>query len=171
MPPRWKRMPFRQHAHDLSIAVDDWSDILASGSTTGTPLKQAVFSNTWATPSASATNSNAQYYKDPFGRVHFKGAVKRGTSVPQLTTGEVILTMPVGYRPNHSVRFAAIDNVDADAVALPLKMTAGGDLSFVGDNSNAGFPSFYFVSGGTGYTSDLYLSLDGISYRAEEPKT
>lgn len=166
----------------LFIPVENWIDVLAAGSSTGTPMTQAVFKNTWLTPTSAAgtdTTANLQYYKDPFGRVHLKGAAKRGTSVPRLTPSEVIFQLPEGYRPNHALRFACANNIDADALTVVIKVAKDGNVSWEGDNVPNAPYSFYYVdsaapAGGSaadGYVSDVYQSFDGVSFRAEDQKS
>lgn len=79
------------------------------------------------------------YYKDGGGRVHLRGAAKSGT------IGTTIFTLPVGYRPTAVLLFPVVSN-DAFGFA---RVESDGDV---------------LAQGG----SNVYFSLDGISFRAEQ---
>lgn len=166
---RWQKLRLRGSGKDAtSVAVEDWQDVLASGSTVGTPQLQAVFNNGWATASGFSTANKVQYYKDPFGIVRLKGTAARTPSIPQMTLNETLLTLPFGYRPNQELRFACVNNLNTDALTVVLSVLETGEIKWRGDNTGAVVPSFYYVAAGTGYTSDLRQSFDGIAFRAEE---
>lgn len=60
----------------------------------------ATYQNSWVTYSAG---HDAKYYKHD-GRVYLSGTVKNGTS------GSIIFTLPVGYRPIHAQYFPVVAN-------------------------------------------------------------
>jgi hypothetical protein len=43
---------------------------------------------------------------DDGGRIHLEGAVEEGTTVP--AAGDTIVTLPAGYRPEHTIAFAVL---------------------------------------------------------------
>lgn len=86
--------------------------------------------------------SGARYYKDPLGIVRLKGLVQSGT-VAGDSTGN-IFTLPAGYRPTEQRVIVTISN---GAIARLDVLTDG---------------SVRAVSG-----SNVWFSLDGVSFRAE----
>jgi len=84
-------------------------------------------------------HANAGYYKDPSGRVHLRGAVKRSP-----TTDLGMFTLPAGYRPS------------AQLVS---------PISVFGAIGGLGITSAGVVNANSGDTS-VFVSLDGISFRA-----
>lgn len=99
--------------------------------------------NSWVNYDNGVTYNTAGYYKDPFGIVHLKGLVATGTLY---TT---IFTLPEGYRPiKRHVR--EVNNYNgATYVHGRVDITATGAVTH--------------VSG-----SNAQLSLDGLSFRAEQ---
>ena len=87
-----------------------------------------------------STDRLAAFYKDPQGRVHLKGLIHAGS------VGFTAFTLPAGYRPADQKIFAVISN---------------GALGRV-DVSNLGFVQIITPS------TNNYVSLDGISFRAEQ---
>lgn len=57
-----------------------------------------TFQNSWV--NYGSPWATAAYYKDAVGVVHLRGLVKNGTSM------STIFTLPAGYRPQASIRFA-----------------------------------------------------------------
>ncbi|RYU92752.1 Kelch repeat-containing protein [Emticicia agri] len=81
----------------------------------------------------------AGYYKDVEARVHLRGSIKFGTS----TSGTVLFTLPVGYRPSEVMMFA----VTTTSLALGrVDIFPNGDVKVINGSSN-------------------HLCLDGISFR------
>jgi len=58
-----------------------------------------TFQNSWA--NVGGAYETAGFYKDPFGRVHFKGAINTGVA------GTTAFTLPEKYRPSATLRLAA----------------------------------------------------------------
>ena len=98
------------------------------------------FLGTWVNfnPSVWAT---AAYYKDSLGRIHLKGLVKSGTC------GTNIFTLPSGYRPLLNLVFATSSD------------NAHGRVDIKSDGS---------VFANSSACSNIFVSLDGISFRAEQ---
>ena len=72
--------------------VEEWLEIGGSG---GEP----AFENSWA--NVGGSNETAAFYKDPFQRVHLKGAIDTGTA------GTTAFTLPENYRPSATIRIAS----------------------------------------------------------------
>lgn len=105
----------------------------------------AVLQNGWVTE--SSLSSPARYYKDETGRVHLTGFVYHNAPV----VWNAVLFLPVGYRPAKSKFFVCYTGN--------------------GDTVHREQPVQVFPDGGIvihGVTSSNYLSLDGISFRAEQ---
>jgi len=81
------------------------------------------------------------YYKDNLGIVCLRGFIKNGVA----TAGTIILNLPVGYRSLNSIVFCTNSN---NAVST-LQLQPNGDLIIQ-------------------FGSNVSLSLDGISFRAEQ---
>ena len=94
-------MSHRIAGERLSIAIDPWRSVLAAGSTVGAPAKEAVFNTNFRNYTGVAGNDVA-YYKDPFGVVHITGACEKTVA---WANNDILLTMPVGYRPNQAVQW------------------------------------------------------------------
>jgi hypothetical protein len=74
----------------LNVTMDTWHVVGAAG--------EPAFQNSWVNYSVST--QIAQFRKFPDGRVKLQGYVKGGS------TGTVIFTLPVGYRPPDQVAFS-----------------------------------------------------------------
>ena len=99
------------------------------------PFKAPTLLNSWV--NYDAAYNPAGYYKDPWGRVHLRGAVKNGTAI-----GTAIFTLAAGYRPP----FRQLHVVDSN--------NAHGRVDVLADGTVLG------VAGST-----AWVSLDGISFR------
>jgi hypothetical protein len=97
--------------------------------------------NSWV--NYGSTLATAEYYKDSIGRVHLKGTVKNGVT----TSGTTMFTLPAGYRPNALLIFTTIGG--SSHVLSRVDVDSAGNVMFNRGGDNA------------------YLSLDGISFRAE----
>ena len=100
---------------------------------------EPAFLNSWTNYGAAPTYSQVAFYKDPVGVVHLKGLLKSGT----LTASA--FNLPAGYRPaeNYNV------GVAANAAFGYVLISANGAI--------------------TPWTgSNVWFSLDGISFRAEQ---
>ena len=84
----------------------------------------------------------AGYFKDEFGFVHLKGLIKSGTT----TSGTVLFTLPITYRPSKNRYFAIA--LDQSSYGVIVILSSGN------------------VLGGT--TSSSWTSLDGISFKVGE---
>jgi hypothetical protein len=85
--------------------------------------------------------NEASYYRDPYGTVHLQGAVLRCFNPP---TGDVIFTLPPGYRPGRGEILVGWSSVGAVQVAVD---TAGN----VGVNADV-------------IANDRWVSLDAIDF-------
>lgn len=129
--------------------------------TTGTPIKRIVAYADSMYLSGEIENENriamnlinnfanydkgynqASYWKDKNGVVHLTGLINTGTN----TTGTVIATLPVGYRPKLNEIFSAFTGNASSSMRLNVDST--GVISFNGT-----------------YTS--FIGLAGISFKAE----
>lgn len=115
-----------------------WREI---GDTAG---KNPTFEGNWANYTATATFNTAAFYKDAFGVVHIKGLVENTTGTGINTT---IFTLPTGYIPSKNYIFTTIG--DGAIARIDIDSDGTVDLSTVG-------------------TGATYLSLDGITFRAEQ---
>ena len=82
------------------LRVDDWTYI---GDTGAPPFTGTI---NWANL-ATAGQPDAAFYKDPFNRVHLKGAIDTGTN------GESAFTLPEGYRPSDDLYFPVLQSAGA----------------------------------------------------------
>ena len=122
------------------IAVADYADLTSSAHASGhnhsgaDPLTNAVESWTAPTLLNSWVNYNALsdqiagYKKDPFGWVQLRGIVKSGT----VGAGTPIFTLPSGYRPPKTVRFAVASN---DLFGYCAVDSSGNVLAVQGSNA------------------------------------
>lgn len=102
--------------------------------------------------SGPAIALDAGYWKDRSGVVRLQGSV--GCSAGNATEGGVIFTLPGGYTPSGpgggAVRWAAL----AGGVTIAqIAVLNNGQVVYDGPNSD---------------TADNYISLDGLSFRAED---
>lgn len=86
-----------------------------------------------------SNHSPATYMKDSLGFVHLRGLIKNGT------VGSIITNMPVGYRSTKHMHWGSMS---AGSFAV-LRLDINGNLT----SSN--------------YSSTSYLTLDGITYKAD----
>lgn len=70
--------------------VEEWTEIGVAGA--------PAFENSW--DNVGGGYETAGFYKDPYGRVHLKGAVDTGSA------GTTAFTLPENYRPAATVRIA-----------------------------------------------------------------
>jgi len=95
---------------------------------------------------------DVSYWKDLFGVVHLEGAVG---CTANATEGVALFQLPAGYRPPFStgdvLRFGALGS-GAALVQLAILGDGSGALVFDGPDSD---------------TVDNYISLDGITFRAQ----
>lgn len=101
---------------------------------------QPAFQNSWVNWGAGGLGV-AGYWKDPFGFIHLKGAIKSGT------ISTAAFTLPPGYRPPEYRVFPAI-KVDAGVTSL-ARVDVNTDGTVVPQTAPA-----------TGY-----ITLDGIYFR------
>jgi hypothetical protein len=95
-----------------------------------------VLAATWS--NYSPAHQPASYYKDSSGIVHLSGLIKKTGAV---ASGEVVFTLPEGFRPLLALHFVAADS------GAYCQLRIGGD----------GIAQAY-------YTIGAYVSLDGISF-------
>jgi hypothetical protein len=79
-----------------NYVLKDWLSKLAHVSDVQLISSASIgFTNSW--DSAGSPYANAGFYKDPFGRVWFAGAIDSGAS------GNAAFTLPVGFRPKGTI--------------------------------------------------------------------
>ena len=118
-----------EHGPDYST-FHDWHEIGAAG--------EPAFAGVWVNFDNAVVAERAAFWKDSAGIVRCRGMVKTGTGT--------IFTLPVGFWPLGTRRFAVVGN---------------GAFARV-DVSNLGVVA---ISVGSGTT---HLTLDGIAFRAEK---
>lgn len=92
--------------------------------------------------------STVGYWKDSFGIVHLKGAIKNGIS-----SNSIVFTLPTGYRPNNSIGFAILgygETIGGDGTSTcSVVISSEGNVT-IGDLNNS-------------YST--IICLDNISFR------
>jgi hypothetical protein len=128
---------------DGSIAAGDLAPIESPHDVT---LQPCDATHDWT----AAGGLDPHYWLDRDGMVHLEGAVScAGTA----TAGSLIFSMPAAYRPAEDVvRFGVLGG--GQSVAQVAAVINTFDAGFVYD------------AGSSGTTSDDYVSLEGITYRA-----
>ena len=99
----------------------------------------------WASPVELAMQ--AGFWKDRSGVVHLQGAI--GCTSGNAAEGTVF-TLPSGYRPADVVRWAALSS---GGTISQIAVLGGGEVVYDGPDSD---------------TRDNYISLDGLTFRAEQ---
>jgi hypothetical protein len=95
-----------------------------------------TYQNSWV--DYGLGNAGAGYWKDVFGIVHLRGAVKSGT------IGAGIFTLPTGYRPPFNCSFTVTSGTSPTLGRVDIT-TAGSVTAAVGSNT--------------------FFPLDGITFR------
>lgn len=113
--------------------VEEWHEI---GDT-----NEPAFENSWV--NVGGAFETAAFYKDPFGRVHLKGAIDTGTN------NTTAFTLPEGYRPAAELGFSGAYASYLETQHPHIKVKADGTVTTV-SGSGAG------------------VNLDVISFRAEQ---
>jgi hypothetical protein len=118
--------------NELAAALGDDPNF-ATTVTNALAGKAAVAQEAWQTPTLlnswvnfGAPYTSAAYYKDTIGVVRLKGMVKSGTTT-------TVMTLPVGYRPDATLRFASVYNgafgyVQVDSSGNVTASGAGGAI-------------------------------------------
>jgi hypothetical protein len=103
--------------------------------------------NTWATGLAFA--KSVGFWKDRSGVVHLQGSV--GCDAGNAIEGGAIFNLPGGYRPGGVgvVRWPALSG---GVIISQVAVLEGGQVVYDGPDNN---------------TADNYISLDGLTFRAE----
>lgn len=100
--------------------VQEWIEIGESNA--------PAFENSWA--NVGGSYETAAFYRDPFGRVHIKGAVDTGTS------GTTAFTLPEGYRPAATLRLACYSTgnayVEITSAGLVQPQRSGSAANYLG---------------------------------------
>jgi ribose 5-phosphate isomerase RpiB len=99
-----------------------------------------ILLNSWVNYGGS--NAAAGYYKDSLNRAQLRGFIKSGT------VGAIIFNLSAGYRPSVNMNFGALSS-NGSLILAYIEVYTSGDV--------------VLVSGG-----NTYLSLDGISFRAQQ---
>ncbi len=123
--------------------AEDWHEVGAPG--------EPGFLNSWENEGGKRVT--AAFFKDQVGIVHLKGQVRGGTDDP-------IFRLPVGYRPTRG-KFEAMA-VPCTGSGLSCESGAGA-VAVVGSNFGNGSVEGDVVAP----PEATFLSLDGISFRAE----
>jgi hypothetical protein len=102
------------------LNIEDWHEI---GGT-----NEPTFENSWA--NLGGAYETAAFYKDPFGRVHIKGAVDTGSS------GTTAFTLPEGYRPLATLRLPSYSTgnayVEITSAGLVQPQRSGAAANYLG---------------------------------------
>lgn len=91
--------------------------------------------------------ATAGYYKDDMSVVRLKGVIKNGT----IAAGTILFTLPVGYRPSLDIILTSLSSSAGTATPIAIEVSAAGVVKI--GSFNAG---------------STWLSLDGLSFRAEQ---
>lgn len=103
--------------------------------------------STWSATAAGTPDVSPGYRVDPAGCVHFEGRIEGGTNA----VGQLLFTMPVGYRPHHSGRWTCAQG----------SSSAGADPAiFI--NADTGQAILSRVAG-----TGAFIYLNNISYMIE----
>lgn len=160
---RWLKMMGRIHGTTLMIQSNDWYAPLPAGSTTGTPLTQAVYGANWGNHADFLV-----YTKDPMGIVRFRGSVQR-TPAAGAAGSQTILTMPVGFRIASTVTTATAGWLAPASLSTTVKLSmdptggSAGALVLLGINAANGV-----LAADAALDAGSRIYLDGVSYRAED---
>lgn len=155
---KWYNFALRSagNAERWQMQLDDFIEPAVS---TGAGAVSGAFSNTWKSSTAFSANNKVGYYKDPFQRVHLRGTAERNTPVGQITNGEIIFTLPLGYRPDWPARFYCVNHTTGNGVPIQVGVNADGTITVTkGGLTYAGATSI-------GVSSDTRMSFDGVSFR------
>ena len=82
---------------------------------------------------------NSVYWKDQFNQVHFLVSVANQNS---LSSGDVIATLPAGFRPSNTVIFVLGSSSGAVRKTGSLNVTSDGSIIYFGDPLSSGAVSF-----------------------------
>ena len=105
-----------------------------------------AFSASWGNYGAGF--ESCVYWRDGFV-VHLQGLVNKTIGVP--TAGDVVATLPLGYRPSSSVTFTIVSGGGGGLTVARIDVESDGDIVWqFGDSSGAGD----------------YHSFSGLSFRA-----
>lgn len=128
------------------IVPESWHEVGAAGE----PAYQGNFS-------AYSAGYEPAFRKDPFGMVHLKGLMKHtSTAMPEWSSHA--FTLPVGYRPDQGSGWFGTGSCVTNASAYGVAAT------FV--HADGRVALLKAITGAIG-PSNGYLSLDGISFKAE----
>jgi hypothetical protein len=127
----------------LKNTLDD-----GNGNITAVGTASSIGIEAWTAPTLlnawTVYNSyNAGYYKNSFGEVNLRGYITGGTK----TSGTALFTLPAGYRPKQAMVF----NVTTNGISVMVAISTVGSVTLNGD-----------------FSTGTYLSLDTISFRAEQ---
>lgn len=126
--------------------------ILPDHQTERTKYTGLAYSNSW-TDYSGGTNlqfARGAYYRDDSGTVWLKGLIKRGALTGAITSGQVIATLPPGYRP------AALAGNTTRVLAGTISNGAAGRVDI--------FPNGEITAQNG---NETWISLAGINFRAE----
>jgi hypothetical protein len=138
-----------------TIAAQDWNDNFgelsdATGIEDAAITATKITSGSWVTPTLlndwvnyGGSFAIAGYRIDNMGFVHLRGLIKDGSSAD-----EIMFTLPAGYRPDWNI-LAPVKN-SATGKHGGLIITSAGNVSQQTSNG-----------------ATAYVSLDGISFRAD----
>lgn len=118
----------------LNNGTWDWTDVLT---TTPKDWISATLQNLWV--NATDDFEKAGFYKDNLGIVRLKGLIQGGI----ITANTILLTLPVGYRPNKNIILLCPNN----STIATIQANVDGTISCVNVSNN------------------VWLSLENISFR------
>lgn len=104
---------------------------------------------------AGFTNSHVSYWKDSDGAVHLEGALFKNDGTA-LALGELLLTLPAGYRPTVFTRYHDVLTLDVAAMGTP------GDVP---GSVQIGIDGTVKFRMGTTSTGEPGVSLDGVVFQ------
>lgn len=114
------------------FANKDWTEVATATQPQeyGLPLASG-FSN--------GGGGNSVYWKDQFNQVHFLVSV---TNQNSLSSGDVIATLPAGFRPSKTAIFVLGSLVSAVRKTGSLNVKSDGSIVYFGDPLSSGAVSF-----------------------------
>jgi len=115
-----------------TVALDSWHTVGGGG--------EPAFQNSWVSFDGGTTFEVPAFRKFEDGRVQLRGSAKGGA------VNTVIFTLPVGYRPPKTLRFAPMGSAAAS--------TAWGQVNIAADGTVTGW----------GDATTTLLSLDGVIF-------
>lgn len=128
---------------------DDLSDLTTSLAVEA--FTAVTFQNSWVDyPSYSGRCS---YMKDPFGFVHLRGLINKGTAA--LVLAQTMFTLPAGYRPTLTEHFVVKDQ---GTILSRVDVSPTGTVQLIVGT----------VGAADGSNTNKYVSLAGLTFKGEQ---